>query len=61
MLRILKINYEKGCKVLVKWFFDEGVEYQLTSEVKGTPTYKVQPNERNDAVKVLGETLKMIH
>ena len=46
---------------LLYYGFDEGVEYQLTSEVKGTPTYKVQPNERTDAVRVLGETLKLIH
>ena len=26
LLRIMKINYEKGCKVLVKWFFEEGDE-----------------------------------
>jgi len=39
----------------------DGNEYQLTSEVKGTPTYQVQPNEREHAVKALGEALKMIH
>ena len=46
---------------LLYYGYEEGVEYQLTSEVKGTPTYKVQPFERADAVRVLGETLRMIH
>lgn len=26
LLRILKVNYEKGKKVLVKWYFEEGDE-----------------------------------
>lgn len=39
----------------------DGDEYQLTTEVKGTPTYQVEPNEREHAVKVLGETLRSIH
>jgi len=46
---------------LLYYTYENEVEYQLTSEVKGTPTYKVQPYERADAVKVLAETLKMIH
>jgi kanamycin kinase len=46
---------------LLYYAYENKVEYQLTSEVKGTPTYKVQPFERADAVKVLGETLKMVH
>ena len=39
----------------------EGVEYQLTREVPGTPAYQVQPDEREDAVRVLAFTLKCIH
>lgn len=46
---------------LLYYAFEDGVEYQLSSEVKGIPTYKVQSFERADAVKVLGETLKMVH
>ncbi len=39
----------------------DGVEYQLTTEIKGTPTYKAQPNERRDAVKAMGEALRLVH
>jgi aminoglycoside phosphotransferase len=46
---------------LLYYTYENEIEYQLTSEVKGTPTYKVQPFEKADAVRVLGETLKMIH
>ncbi len=46
---------------LLYYTYENEVEYQLTSEVKGTPTYKVQSFERADAVRVLGETLKLIH
>lgn len=38
-----------------------GVEYLLTREVPGTPAYQVQPEEREDAVRVLAFTLKLIH
>lgn len=41
--------------------FSEGVEYQLTSEVPGTPAHQVQPEERENAVRVLAFTLKCIH
>ncbi len=40
---------------------EDGVEYQLTSEIKGTPTHKIQPHERENAVKVLGKSLRHIH
>jgi len=43
------------------YMFSEGVEYQLTSEVPGTPAYQVQLEEREDAVRVLAFTLKCIH
>ncbi len=46
---------------LLYYGIDGCVEYQLTSEVKGTPTYKAQPNERMEAVKILGETLQKVH
>ena len=46
---------------LLYYTYENEVEYQLTSEVKGTPTYKVQSFEKVDAVRVLGETLKMVH
>ena len=38
-----------------------GVEYQLTTEIKGTPTYKAQPEDRHDAVVAMGEALRLIH
>ena len=40
---------------------EESMEYLLTSEVSGTPTYQVEPSERETAVKILSETLKQIH
>lgn len=43
------------------YMLSEGVEYLLTSEVPGTPAYQVQPEEREDAVRVLAFTLKCIH
>ncbi|MBT5642366.1 phosphotransferase, partial [Candidatus Bathyarchaeota archaeon] len=46
---------------LLYYGVQDGNEYQLTTEVKGTPTYQVQPNEREHVVKALGEALKMIH
>ena len=36
-------------------------EYLLTSEITGTPTYQVAPTEREQAVRVLAETLCKIH
>lgn len=36
-------------------------EYLLTTEVKGTPTYQVEPSEHETAVRVLAETLRKIH
>jgi aminoglycoside phosphotransferase len=39
----------------------DGVEYQLTTEIKGIPTYKAQPDQRREAVIILGETLRLIH
>lgn len=39
----------------------DGSEYQLTTEVTGTPTYQVEPTEREHAVKALGKALRMIH
>jgi len=38
-----------------------GAEYLLTREVSGTPTYQVQPEEKEDAVRVLAFALKCIH
>ncbi|MBT3284160.1 aminoglycoside 3'-phosphotransferase [Candidatus Bathyarchaeota archaeon] len=46
---------------LLYYGVQDGNEYQLTTEIKGTATYQVQPNEREHAVKALGEALKMIH
>jgi kanamycin kinase len=46
---------------LLFYGYMEGIEFQLTTEIKGTPIYKVQAHERMEAVKVLGETLWMIH
>jgi aminoglycoside phosphotransferase len=43
------------------YMLSEGVEYLLTREVPGTPAYQVQPEEREDAVRVLAFTLKCIH
>lgn len=40
---------------------DASTEYLLTSQVSGTPTYQVEPSERESAIKVLAETLKTIH
>lgn len=37
------------------------VEYQLTTEIQGTPTYKVQQFEREQAVIAMGEAMKLIH
>lgn len=39
----------------------DGVEYQLTTEIKGTPTYKAQPFEREKAIVAMGEAMKLIH
>ncbi|OGD47857.1 hypothetical protein A3K69_05965 [Candidatus Bathyarchaeota archaeon RBG_16_57_9] len=38
-----------------------GAEYLLTREVPGTPSYQVQPEEREEAVRVLAFTLRCIH
>ena len=46
---------------LLYYGVQDGTEYQLTTEVKGIPTYQVQPNEREHAVKALGAALRMIH
>lgn len=37
------------------------IEYLLTTEVKGTPTYQVDPSNREIAVRILAETLRKIH
>lgn len=55
------INGRLPTPKLLYYGYAAGVEYQLTSEVKGTPTYKAQPSERMDAVRVLGETLRLVH
>lgn len=36
-------------------------EYQLTTEITGTPIYLVKTEEREIAVKILAQTLKKIH
>jgi aminoglycoside phosphotransferase len=36
-------------------------EYQLTTEVPGTPAHQVQPEEREDAVRVMAFALRIIH
>jgi len=41
--------------------YSEGVEYMVISEVPGTPAYQVQPEEREDAVRVLAFTLRCVH
>lgn len=46
---------------LLHYSYVDGVEYQLTSEIKGTPTYKVQQFEREDAVVAMAEAMKLIH
>jgi kanamycin kinase len=46
---------------LLYYGVQDGNEYQLTTEVTGTPTYQVEPAEREHAVKALGEALRMIH
>lgn len=46
---------------LLYYGVQDGNEYQLTTEVTGTPTYLVEPTEREHAVKALGKALKMIH
>ena len=40
---------------------EDSSEYLLTTEVKGTPTYQVEPSMHEDAVRVLAETLRRIH
>ncbi len=40
---------------------EESTEYLLTTEINGTPTYQVEPNEREQTVRVLAETLRTIH
>ena len=46
---------------LLYYGVQDGNEYQLTTEITGTPTYQVEPTEREHAVKALGEALRMIH
>ena len=46
---------------LLYYEVQDGNEYQLTTEVTGTPTYQVESAEREHAVKALGEALKLIH
>jgi len=46
---------------LLYYGVQDGNEYQLTTEVTGTPTYQVKPAEREHAVKALGEALNLIH
>jgi kanamycin kinase len=36
-------------------------EYQLTTEIPGTPSYQLERRERENAVGVMAETLRMIH
>ncbi len=36
-------------------------EYQLTTEVPGTPSYQLERRERENAVKVMAEALRAIH
>ena len=40
---------------------EDSSEYLLTTEVKGTPTYQVEPSMHEAAVRVLAETLRRIH
>jgi aminoglycoside phosphotransferase len=40
---------------------DDKVEYLLTTEVTGTPTYLVKSKGKANAVKILAKTLKTIH
>jgi len=46
---------------LLYYGVQDGNEYQLTTEVTGTPTYQVETTEREHAVKALGEALNLIH
>lgn len=39
----------------------DSTEFLLTTEVAGTPTYQVDPSEREFAVVILAETLRRIH
>jgi kanamycin kinase len=60
--RILEwINGRIPVPKLLYYSYVGGVEYQLTSEIKGTPTYKAKPNERAEAVNAMGKALRMIH
>lgn len=60
--KILKwVNRRLPVPSLLYYSYVDGVEYQLTTEVKGTPTYKVQPHEREKAVVAMGEAMKLIH
>ena len=60
--RILKwINGRIPIPRLLYYGVQDGSEYQLTTEVTGTPTYQVESAEREHAVKALGEALKLIH
>ena len=60
--RILRwINGRTPTPRLLYYGVQDGNEYQLTTEVTGTPTYQVEPAEREHAVKALGEALKLIH
>ncbi|MCW4011549.1 MAG: aminoglycoside 3'-phosphotransferase [Candidatus Bathyarchaeota archaeon] len=40
---------------------EASTEYLLTTEIKGTPTYQVEPSERETAVRILAKTLRKIH
>jgi aminoglycoside phosphotransferase len=40
---------------------NDNTEYLLTTEIKGKPTYQVEPSERKKTVKILAKTLRKIH
>jgi kanamycin kinase len=45
----------------IYYTLENSIEYLLTTEITGTPTYQVEPTERETAVKILATTLKKIH
>jgi len=45
----------------IYYTLENSTEYLLTSEITGTPTYQVEPTERETAVTILATALKKIH
>ena len=45
----------------LKYLKEGATEYLITSGIEGTPVYQLPKEQREDGVKVLAETLKLIH